>query len=510
MTSTLTRGAETRLTPCHVPRARHAAAPEAIRAALNGDVLATFTEAEYRKPIFVRRALLRRIVFVNSPALVREAFVANHSALNRKSPQLRHAFEPLIDDGVFIGHGKTWEARRPPIARILHLKNTPAFFPSIVDEVEHLAAQWASAPGKEVDLLQDTSLLALNVVARALFGERLGTEDANRLIAAFSEFGQKMDHLDLPSLLKLPDWVSRLSHRRLQPVTDQILDVVDRLIDRCLAGNGSTTAASAFVAQMQDARDADGNPFDRRAIRNEAVGALLAGYETTGATMAFALYLLSEAPWAAKELQSELDAVLCGNPPSLADLGQLTYTRAVISETLRLYPPVHMIGREASRSFSVGGVKVRKGDQVVAAPYLMHRNPDLYENPDEFMPERFLPDAKPVPKNAYIPFALGPRVCPGMMFANCEIAVALAVFMERFKFAYAGKEPLKPVTHGTLRPGATLQMHVLPRERGKQLSSVDKNKSNGDQTVTTCPFSSATSTDSSSAMAPATASSVTN
>lgn len=504
--------AEPRLMPCQVPRARHAASPAVLRAALMGNVLATFTDEEYTKPIFVRQALLRRIVFVNTPSLIREAFVANQSKLYRKSPQLRHAFEPLIDDGVFIGHGETWAARRPVLTQILHLKNTPAFFSSIVAEVEDQAARWAARPEQEADVLKDMSLLALNVVARALFGERLAQEDAHRLIEAFDDFGKKMDHLDLPSLLRMPDWVSRLSHRRLRPATETILSIVDRLVDRTLAADRPSCGVPSFVAQIEAARDAEGRPLDRLAIRNEAVGALLAGYETTGASLAFSLYLLSQADWAQEKIVCELDRVLAGRSPRLTDLEDLPYTHAVIAETLRLYPPVHMLGREASSDFSLGGVPVRAGDQVVAVPYLLHRNPDLWSRPNAFCPDRFLPGAPAIPKNAYIPFALGPRVCPGMMFANCEMTVALAVFLQKFSLSYSGKKPLEPVTHGTLRPGATLPMLISERSPAKRgPSDVEPVRTDvAAQTVTTCPFSSGRSTASSATMRSATASSVTN
>jgi cytochrome P450 len=236
--------------------------------------------------------------------------------------------------------------------------------------------------------------------------------------------------------------------------------VIDDIIDRHAAGEGD---GGALIAQLFEARDANGKPLTRRAIRNEAIVIFMAGHETTANTLAWAFYLVSQSPRVAARLEEEFRTVLAGRIPGPEDVPRLAYTRAVIEETLRLYPPVPFLGRTAKREGTVSGRHLREGDILVVCPWLIHRNRDVYEMPDHFMPERFLADVAERPsKYAYIPFASGPRVCPGLTFAMTEAVICLAGLRQAFDVSLAEGTTVQTDCRLTLRPTSPLTM-VLQR-----------------------------------------------
>lgn len=450
--------------PPYVPRPEERLSLHRMLMMYARDILSVFTVRSFRAREIRLRLLRRTVLVLNDPELVREAFVTNHLALQRKAPQLRQGFRPLLGDGLFASDGATWEARRPVVAHIVHLRNTPGFFPVMVDAALEQRAAWEKRiGGPPVDILSDLGGLGAEIVSRALFGTALGREHAREVVEGLSDFQRHMDRLNLPSLLKLPDALQRLHGPRSRRAVRRIHAVIDGLIDRLMDGRLEGDARRSFVAQMLRAHDPEGRPFDREAIRNEAMVTFLAGYETTANTVAWAIYMLSRADWAREAIQEEIDTVLDGRAPRPEDIQRLVYTRAVVEETLRLYPPVPLLGREAIGPVRIGETELRPGDQVVVAPWLLHRNPRLWERPDDFVPERFLPGEPRPGKYAYVPFSIGPRTCPGMMFGLTEAVVSLAVLMGAFTFRPASDEAVRPVSRGTLRPGEALPMYLRRR-----------------------------------------------
>jgi cytochrome P450 len=223
-----------------------------------------------------------------------------------------------------------------------------------------------------------------------------------------------------------------------------------------------------MIGHLLEARDpSTGEPLDTAAIRNEAAVIFMAGHETTANTLAWTWYLLSQAPEVAANLHAELDAVLGGRAPTLADVPRLAYTRAIIEETLRLYPPVPMLAREAVRDTELYGRPVKKNSLVIVVPWLLHRHKQFWDEPDAFMPERFLPGAeRPTDKYAYVPFSIGPRVCPGMAFGLTESIICLATLAQDFTLRLRPGAVVDPVARLSLRPeGDGLPMTIHPRSR---------------------------------------------
>ena len=408
--------------------------------------------------------VLRRQVFVcNNPETVKEAFATKHEIYQRKTAQMRHALEPLIGDGLFVSDGETWKTRRRIVAPIIHTTRVPNFFPVMVETIEERTAAWrALGEGAAIDALQEMAHLTAEIICRTIFGRQLGRHYASEVVESFTDYQQHIDQVDMPSLLGMPDWFPRRRGRRIKRAVARIDAVLDEIISSYAAR--SDEAETSVIGGLLDARDDDGRPLARQAIRNEASVIFMAGHETTANTLAWAWFLLSQVPSARARLHHEVDAVLADRTPEFSDIARLPYTRAVIEETLRLYPPVPVLGREALRADTLAGQAIPRGSIVLVVPWLLHRNPTLWERADHFEPERFLGAARGgQSKYGYVPFAIGPRICAGLTFGLVEAILALAMLARRFDPALEDGVVVEPVCRLSLRPGETLPMRLTTR-----------------------------------------------
>ncbi|MCV0426858.1 MAG: cytochrome P450 [Roseibium sp.] len=412
-----------------------------------------------------KRVFMRELVVCNRPDVVREAFQTNHEALQRKSPQMRHALEPLLGDGLFISDTETWAKRRKVVAPIIHGSRVRGFAPIMTDTIEEKRNEWSTlGEGAEIDALAEMAHLTAEIICRTIFGRELGKDYASEVVQGFSDYQRHIDQIDLFSLLGLPEWLPRFRGRAIKKPVERILTVLDEIIDSYQAQKQKGEAS--VIGGLLEARDDDGEPLSREAIRSEAAVIFMAGHETTANTLAWAWFLLSQCERSRKKLQVELDTVLAGKTPGFQDVANLPYAKAVIEETLRLYPPVPILAREAMKKTTIGGKSISKGSLVMVVPWLMHRNPVLWSKPDTFEPERFLdPKAKKPNKYGYVPFSIGPRICAGLQFGMTESILSLAILAQKFDLKLKDGADIQPVARLTLRPGDNLPMTLHPRAR---------------------------------------------
>ncbi|SJZ70306.1 Cytochrome P450 [Enhydrobacter aerosaccus] len=416
---------------------------------------------------FVSTQVFKQRIFVcNTPETVQYAFNTRNAAFERKSPSMRHMLQPLIDDGLFISDGEVWRKRRRIVAPIIHVSNTSAFAPVMTDTARELADRWGALPdGTQIDALAEMAQLTAEIICRAIFGQRLGQERTHEIVEGFTDFQKSVSLIDIPSLFALPDWWPRLRPRSLFRSTHRIQRTLDEIIEACR--NRVPGTEHSFIRALLDARDEEtGELLSNDAIRNEAIVIFMAGHETTANTMAFAWFLLSQARDVEARLHEELDRVLGGRTPSLEDVPNLVYTRAIIEETLRLYPPIPVLAREAVSDEVIEGQAVPKRSMLLVVPFLLHRKRGLWEKPDHFMPERFLPGGGgPPSKWAYVPFSIGPRICAGMAFGLTEAIICLATLAQRFTLELEPDHVVEPVCLVSLRPGEHLPMRVHHRRQ---------------------------------------------
>ncbi|MTH98325.1 cytochrome P450 [Roseibium sp. RKSG952] len=410
-----------------------------------------------------KKVMSRELVICNRPDVVREAFQTNHASLQRKSPQMRHALEPLIGDGLFVSDTETWTKRRKVVAPIIHGSRVPGFAPIMVETIEETRDHWlAKGRGAEVDALADMAHLTAEIICRTIFGRTLGKNYAGEVVEGFTDYQRHIDQIDLISMLGLPEWLPRYRNGAIRKSVKRILSVLDKIIDSY--SEQKQSGETSVIGGLLEARDDDGNPLSREAIRNEAAVIFMAGHETTANTLAWAWYLLSQSPRIAQKLQAEVDQVLGGRTATFADVRSLPYTKAVVEETLRLYPPVPILAREAMEDTTIGKKTFAKGSLVMVVPWLMHRNPVLWHKPDVFLPERFLnPKSKKPNKYGYVPFSIGPRICAGLQFGMTEAILSLAILARTFELKLKPGTDVQPVARLTLRPGETLPMTLHPR-----------------------------------------------
>lgn len=428
--------------------------------------LDVFTRGIFNQDVIFTRLLFRDVVVCNTPESVAEAFVEQHEIFQRKSPQHRHALAPLLGDGLFVSDGPLWRERRRVVAPVTHATRLADLAPAITEVAADRAAAWRrQPPDAPLDVLAEMGRLTAEIICRTIFGRVLGAEAAATVVAAFADYQRLVDQTDLISLLGLPDWVPRPASRSARAAAGRIHAVVDRLIADIL--DGRATEAS-LIRSMAEAKvpGPDGvpaRPMDRRAFRNEAIVLFMAGHETTANVLAWALFILSQDAASAGRLEAELRGSLGGRPAALDDLPNLPFTRAVVEETMRLYPPVPLLSRQALADGRIAGRVVRKGAIVLVAPWILHRRKALWADPDAFVPDRFMPGAPRPSRHLYIPFSVGPRVCTGQHLGLAEAVICLATLFQAAKLELWPGAEVMPVARLTLRPGDALPMRVMPR-----------------------------------------------
>jgi cytochrome P450 len=386
---------------------------------------------------------------------------------------MRFALKPLLGNGLFISDGPTWRARRRVVAPMIHANQLPRFADMIVDAAIETGRNWksrmlrhgGSTPSVKLDVHAEMAHMTAKIISRAVFGNELAPELSEEIVAGFTEYQEIVGQIDPISLLGFPDWFPRFYRPAVRRASKRIHQIIDRIIADTRARRAPDDRS--LIGQLLDARDENGNALSNEAVRDEAAVLFMAGYETTANTMAWALFILSQTPQHEATLCGEVRSALMGYPPTLADLPKLKFTRAVIEETLRLYPPVPLLPREALQEENFQGHAIPRGSLIYVVPWLLHRHKKLWDRPDHFDPSRFLPDqVKTISKFAYIPFSVGPRVCAGMTFALTEAILCLATIAQEFSMKLMPGHVVEPICRLTLRPAGGLPMIVSMRDEG--------------------------------------------
>jgi cytochrome P450 len=409
---------------------------------------------------FFGHTVLRKSLFIcNSPDTVRQVFVEDADNFQRKSPQQRHALSPLIGDGLFVSDGEVWRERRRAVAPLTHVSRLADLAPAITSAAAERAAMWQTLAGQEIDALSQMAEMTADVICRTIFGAELARTAAHTIVSAFSEYQAEIGQTDLISLLGLPDFFPRLHGRRIRACAARMHAVVEGLMNEVVRG-GRRYGPSLIRSLVEQE---DGGGLSVEAVRNEATVLFMAGHETTANTLAWAWFLLSQDAQSEARLHEEVDR-LGGAPATFEDMPRLKFTRAVIEETLRLFPPVPIQARVAAEARTIAGRSVPAGAVVMLVAWLLHRHKRLWDQPDAFLPDRFMPGGSGAPSRyAYVPFSIGPRVCTGAAFGLTEAVICLATLAQKFRLRLRPGWEVMPVCRLTLRPGEALPMTVVRR-----------------------------------------------
>ncbi|WP_457582813.1 cytochrome P450 [Ensifer canadensis] len=427
------------------------------------DFLSIWRNNDFQEKVSQIRLIGRQVILVNSPDLIRQVVVKRHENFERKSPQMRRALEFLLGDGLFISDGDTWKQRRALVADIVHAKRVPAFGPVMERTTSELVERWNGMPdGAKVNVLHEMAGLTAEIIARSVFGNQLGGDRAAAITDSFTSYQSLVDSINLGYFLGFDDGLPILRTPTLRRSVKRIHRIIDKVVEDHLEGRGDHNSMVELLIRRQQR-----NPelkLDLVALRNEAATIFMAGHETTAATLTWAWYLLSRAKWVEKALHEEIRRVCGDRVPTIDDVPQLEWCKSIIEETLRLYPPVPILARQTRQAEMIGDIAAERGSLILIVPWLLHRTESLFEDPHHFRPDRFMGGRRPTPYS-YIPFASGPRVCPGLHFGLTEAILCLAIIAQRFRVAVIDGHKVEPICRLTLRPKGGLPVTLHRRQR---------------------------------------------
>ena len=399
---------------------------------------------------------------VTDPQAVRSVLVTN--ARHHSKQTLQYSNLALVTgNGLLTADDPPWREHRRVIQPAFHHEALEGMAGQVTSAVEPFIQAWQPLRGGSlVDIDAAMMKLSLHVVASALFGARWHDQSArltsSTVIALDAVVARARNPLAPPV-----NWPTPGNRRLRRSAAD-----LDKAVETVLSGREKRIAGAATGPDLVDLLLADSNSddphFDRRAIRDELVTFLVAGHETVASALTWTWFLLASNPEAATTLRNELDSVLGGRMPGFADLQSLPWTRAVIDETLRLYPPAWVITRKSLIDQQLAGIEVRSGSLLIMSPWLVHRHTSAWDDSGEFHPARFLTrTSRPEPD--YFPFGLGPRLCIGRDLALMECTLILAAIAARFEFSLPAGTDSAALASVTLRPAHGLRMLIRGRRR---------------------------------------------
>ena len=401
--------------------------------------------AQYGDAFRVYSPVTQAHIYVFShPDHVRRVLVDNHQNYTKGIGIERVGI--LLGKGIMVSEGELWRRQRRMIQPAFHRDVIARMVGHIRAANLELLDKWTACANnrQEINLTQDISDVTLNIVLRSIFGDDLAT-----IIAS---------HGSNPFALLTEETERNLAFAyKFLALSRPIMDCVMRR----RAQNQDGVDLLGMLMAARDRKSAE--PMPDKQLLDEVMTLIVAGHETTASALNWMWYLLSQHPDVERRLHQEIDP-LAAAPATMDEVAQLTYTRQVIEETLRLYPPGWLLTRRAIESDSIGGYAIAPNTDVFVSPYIVHRHPAFWDEPERFEPERFAP-ARAAQRNrfCYLPFALGPRACIGEHFAMVEMMLHTAMLARHIRLRYLPKQPLELECQVNLRSKHSIWM--LPEKR---------------------------------------------
>ena len=386
----------------------------------------------------------RRMFLASAPELIEQVLVTDAKYY------IKHfgarAFKPVLGDGLVTSEGAFWQRQRKLIQPAFLKARVQSYAPVMAELTNQMLDAWT--PGKSVQIDFEFEALTSKIALKTLFDlEDQGDREqfSETLKVAFYLMNAR-----LRRIFKLPLWLPTPANRRLQSGVAELNCTVQGFI---ASGRRRQSPGDDLLSRLLLAQAEDGTRMTDTQLRDEAMTLYLAGHETTALTLTWTWYLLSQHPRVERQLVSEWRDVLGGATPTREHLPRLPYTTAVIAESMRLFPPVYVIGREAITDLELGGYRVKQGYTVLMSQWVSHRDPRYFPDPEGFRPERWEDGlAKRLPKFAYYPFGGGQRLCIGNTFALIEATIILAAIGQHYRFTIDPEEVIGIKTQITLLP----------------------------------------------------------
>jgi cytochrome P450 len=387
---------------------------------------------------------------VSDPDAIGRIFQDNHFNYVKGERYIR-ALEPLFGHGLLTSEGELWRRQRRLIQPVFHRANHEVYAQVIAEETRTRLAAWheAAQAATPLDLREEMTELTLGILMRTIFGQSSGPE-IDAVGQAFLVAHHEMNLIAAFLPVQLPRWVPTPGRRRFARAIATIDAFIDRMVD---ARQAHAEGGTDFLSRLLSARDADtGAAMSRQQLRDEVITMLAAGHDTVTEALTWTLYLTAQHPDTEDRAHIEAASALGTRLPGAADLKALPWATQVVEESMRLYPPIWGMLRTTIADDVLGGFAIPAAARVITSPWVVHRSPALWPDPDRFDPDRFSPEHEAGRHRfAYFPFGAGPRQCVGAQFAMLEVPMIAAMIWREFSLRLVPGQDIKPLPRVSLR-----------------------------------------------------------
>jgi unspecific monooxygenase len=450
--------ARKRLVPPSPPRAPDNMTAFGRIRAIRVSPIGSWSQRAYEEDIVQGRFFGRSTFILNNPGAIRHVLVDNYENYTRTPASFR-VLRPVLGEGLLIAEGRAWKHQRRTLAPAFTPRAVMTLVPHMVAATDETIAKLKAASNAPVNLREAMQRMTLEIAGRTMFS--FGMDRHGAALRDFvMEYGERLARPHVLDLLLPLSWPSPqdFARARFRKRWTQFVGML--MAERRAAGKNEGAPLNDLFDLMDAARDPEtGAAFTDEQLGDQVATMILAGHETTATALFWSLYLLALDPATQEELAAEVKGASVNGAP---DLDRLKFTRAVVDETMRLYPPAFLILRAAAAPDMIAGIPVKKNDIVLVAPWLLHRHEKLWQDPNTFIPSRFMTGTPP-DRFAYLPFGVGARVCIGAHFALVEATLALAKMIGAFRVDLVDREPVMPVGVVTTQPDRSPMFAITPR-----------------------------------------------
>jgi cytochrome P450 len=450
--------ARKRLVPPSPPRASETMTALGRMKVMRESVIATWGQRAYEEDIIRGRFFGRGSFILNTPDAIRHVLVDNYENYTRTPAGIR-VLRPILGEGLLIAEGRAWKHQRRTLAPAFTPRAVTTLIPHMLAATDDTIAKLRAAGNAPADLREAMQRMTLEIAGRTMFS--FGMDRHGAALRDFvMEYGSRLARPHFLDLLLPLSWPSPQDFSRARFRKRWTAFVGMLMAERRAAGKNEGAPPNDLFDLMGAARDPEtGQAFSDEQLGDQVATMILAGHETTATALFWALYLLALDPATQDEVAAEVQAAAVDGA---VDLDRLKFTRAVVDETMRLYPPAFLIARAAAGPDTIAGMPVKRNDVILIAPWLLHRHEKLWRDPNAFNPSRFMTGTPP-DRFAYLPFGVGARVCVGAHFALVEATLALAKMVGAFRISLLDKAPVTPVGVVTTQPDRSPMFAITPR-----------------------------------------------
>jgi cytochrome P450 len=432
--------------------------PKQMLSVFDGELLSMLPQASYEQDFISLRKGKRPIVIINNPAAIKAVLIEN-ADLFPKSDVMIDALQPLVGDGILISNGELWRRQRSMLEPAFAHIRIQAIFPHMVGSLSNFLERLRAAES-EFALEAGISGLALEIICRSILSRSLSDAATQEVYRAFSAYQR---FLPQAGPLRLFGYSTRRNDDvELRAASETLRQLITNIVEARLSEGDQSEPRGDLLRSIIDARySKDDKGFETREIVDQVIVFFLAGHETSASALTWALFILSQQPHLQTLVRQEVNSAAPDRRLSYEDIRALELTRTVFLETLRLYPPAAFLTRMASQYMALGEHGIEAGSLVVISPWLVHRHRSLWTEPDFFIPDRFSRHRdREIHSGSFIPFGLGPRICPGRTLAMIEGPYLIAEIVRNFDLEVLNAGDIMPVGRLTIRPNMEIQCRV--------------------------------------------------